>query len=69
MASSSGNHKTIVDNLSKTFSSLNYNVLFEGVENEDDEKMCENMSAKLLQGYKYSKPIELEYLKDFLLVE
>ena len=59
------NHKTIVSNLSKTFDSLGYLVLFEGVEDENDENMCAEMNATLSQGYKYSKPVEIEKLKEF----
>ena len=31
-----------------------------------DEKQCINMNAQYLQGYKYSKPIPMEHLEEFL---
>ena len=48
------------------FSDLDYDVLYEGVEDDEDEGRCTNMHARYLQGYKYSKPIPIEQLKDFL---
>ena len=51
------------------FSQLDYAVLFEGVEDDNDEKHCIDMNAKYLQGYKYSKPIPIEQLRDFLRTE
>ena len=47
------------------FAELHYSVLYEGVEDEEDEKRCINMHASYLQGYKYSKPIPIEDLKNF----
>ena len=47
------------------FSGLDYSVLFEGVETEEDEKRCTSQSAAYLQGYKYSKPIPIMDLKNF----
>ena len=48
------------------FKQLNYSVLFEGVEDERDEQHCISMQASYLQGYKYSRPIPIERLRDFL---
>ncbi len=45
------------------FTSLNYSVLYEGVESESDEERCRNMSASYLQGYKYSRPIPIAQLR------
>ena len=36
------------------------------VEDEKDEQMCKNLSASYLQGYKYSRPIPIDGLRDFL---
>ena len=50
------------------FASINENGrvdIYEGVENELDEKRCIEMSAKYLQGYKYSRPIPIERLTEF----
>lgn len=38
----------------------------EGVEDEHDEMQCIDMNAQYLQGYRYSKPIPIEQLKEFL---
>lgn len=59
------NTKFIVDGTAQIFNTLKFNVLFEGVETEQDEEMCINMGAKYLQGYKYSKPVPIEELKNF----
>lgn len=48
------------------FSELNYSVLYEGVEKDSDEAMCRNMRATYLQGYKYSKPVPIEKLREYL---
>ncbi len=55
----------IVGHLAEMFAELNYYVLYEGVEDEKDEERCKKMSASYLQGYKYSRPIPIEDLKDF----
>lgn len=48
------------------FRRADYKILFEGVEDELDEKQCIEMSALYLQGYKYSRPIPIDELDDFL---
>ncbi len=55
----------MVEHLAKMFSDMNYSVLYEGVESEQDEERCEKMSAKYLQGYKYSRPIPIEKLTEY----
>lgn len=55
----------IVGRLAGMFADLHYAVLYEGIEDEKDEKRCINMSASYLQGYKYSKPIPIEELRNF----
>ena len=57
----------MVSTFAKMFSELHYTILFEGIENDADENNCVRMSAEYLQGYKYSKPIPIEQLSDFLL--
>ena len=57
--------ETMVSYLAHMFSDMNYSVLYEGVENDDDEDRCGRMCAKYLQGYKYSKPIPIERLREF----
>ena len=56
----------MVGSFSEIFKKVDYQILFEGVEDEGDELRCINMNAQYLQGYKYSKPIPIELLKDFL---
>lgn len=55
----------IVGRLASMFADLDYSVLYEGVEDEADEKRCISMSASYLQGYKYSKPVPIDELKNF----
>ena len=56
----------LVGSLADIFVGANYQILFEGIENEDDEMRCNQMHANFLQGYKYSRPIPIEQLEDFL---
>ena len=56
----------IVEKLAKMFSDFEYSVLYEGIENSDDENRCLSMSATYLQGFKYSKPIPIDQLHGFL---
>ncbi len=55
----------MVGSLASMFTELNFSVLYEGVENDLDEKRCINMSASYLQGYKYSRPIPINELNRF----
>lgn len=48
------------------FKDMNYSILYEGVENNDDEQRCRDMSASYLQGFKYSRPVPIERLREFL---
>ena len=52
----------MVSYLAKMFSAMDYSVLYEGVETKEDEEKCIQMSAKYLQGFKYSKPIPIDEL-------
>ncbi len=56
----------MVDTFAHMFRKLHYRVLYEGIETENDERRCINMSAQYLQGFKYSKPIEIDSLRSFL---
>lgn len=56
----------MVGSFSDIFKKSNYQILFEGVEDERDENQCRNMNALYLQGFKYSKPIPIEQLAGFL---
>ena len=66
MASSDNSKASMVQSFADIFYNANYQVLFEGVENETDEEICKEMKAMYLQGYKYSKPIPMESLTEFL---
>ena len=55
----------IVENLAHLFRDMEYSVLYEGVEDEADEARCREMSASYLQGFKYSRPIPIEQLRDY----
>ncbi len=55
----------LVENLASLFNKLHFSVLYEGVENKDDEQRCREMSASYLQGFKYSQPIPIENLSQF----
>ncbi len=57
--------KEMVSHLAKMFSEMDYAVLYEGIEDEADESRCKDMSAKYLQGYKYSKPIPIKKLTEY----
>ncbi|MBR0302736.1 MAG: EAL domain-containing protein, partial [Clostridia bacterium] len=56
----------IVENLAHLFRDLDYSILYEGVGDEFDEKLCRNMSASYLQGFNYSIPVPIEQLRRFL---
>ena len=62
----SESNRYMVKTFSEMFRSLRYDVLFEGVEDATDENNCIEMKASYLQGYKYSKPIPIEQLKNFM---
>ena len=66
LASKNDESKFMVGSFSEIFKKAEYQILFEGVEDENDEKQCINMNAQYLQGYKYSKPIPMEQLEEFL---
>ena len=64
-SSSDDKLKAMVSHIAKMFNDMDYAVLYEGIEDEADEARCMDMSAKYLQGYKYSKPIPIEKLTDY----
>lgn len=66
LASKDEESKFMVGSFSEIFKRANYQILFEGVEDEKDELHCIDMNAQYLQGYRYSRPIPIEQLKDFL---
>ena len=56
----------IVENLAHMFKDMKYSILYEGVEDDSDEKRCKEMSASYLQGFKYSRPVPVDQLENFL---
>ena len=56
----------IVENLAHLVRDMEYSVLYEGVEDDGDEERCREMSASYLQGYKYSRPVPIERLREYL---
>ncbi len=58
--------RRMVANLAHMFSDMEYSVLYEGVEKDEDEAMCKDMSATYLQGFKYSKPTPIVDLREYL---
>ena len=61
----SKNSEFMVQTFADMFRKLDYRVLYEGIEDDKDEERCVRMQAQYLQGYKYSKPIPIEQLRDF----
>ena len=59
--------ETMVSYLAHMFTDMNYSVLYEGIEDNDDEDRCVRMFARYLQGYKYSKPIPIEQLRNYFM--
>jgi EAL domain-containing protein (putative c-di-GMP-specific phosphodiesterase class I) len=64
-SSSDEKMREMVSHLAKMFSDMDYAVLYEGIEDEEDEARCIDMSANYLQGYKYSKPIPIKQLTEY----
>ena len=58
--------EVILSYFSTAFEKLGYKVLYEGVETDEQEEICVNSHADYLQGFKFSKPIPIEELKNFL---
>ena len=56
----------MVETFAGMFKNLKYRVLYEGIEDTSDEDRCINMHAEFLQGYKYSRPINMKELDGFL---
>ena len=56
----------IVENLAHMFREMGYSVLYEGIESDVDEKRCRDMSASYLQGFKYSRPVPIEEIREYL---
>lgn len=66
MADSEEDNNRLLKMFSESFGNMGYKILCEGVETEEQEKKCRAYNMNYLQGYKYSKPIPIEKLRDFL---
>ena len=58
--------RQIVISLANMFAALNYAVLYEGIETDGDESRCKDMCASYLQGFKYSRPVPIEELREYV---
>ena len=56
----------MVHNMANLFNDLQYSVLYEGIETENDETRCREMAASYLQGFKFSRPIPIAELRSFV---
>lgn len=56
----------ILKYFAEAFKRLNYSILYEGIETEEQELLCMESQADFLQGYKYSKPVPIEHLERYL---
>ncbi|MCR5690838.1 MAG: EAL domain-containing protein [Eubacterium sp.] len=59
------NIRFTLNHFSSAFKDMDYRILFEGVETEEQEEICMECQADYLQGFKYSKPVPWEQLRDF----
>lgn len=57
----------LTSHLAATLKKLGYQILFEGIEDEEAENACISMQADFLQGYKYSKPIPISEIRKFFI--
>jgi len=64
-SANSSRSEAIVRNMARLFAEMDFSVLYEGVEDDLDERRCIDMSASYLQGYKYSRPVPIEELTNF----
>lgn len=60
------NSRLIVGTMANLFEKTDFKILYEGVENLNDEERCLDMSAQYLQGFKYSRPLPIFELADFV---
>lgn len=58
--------KYLVEGMSSMFHTIGYQLLYEGIETAPDQERCIGMRAQYLQGYRYSRPIPIEQLADFI---
>jgi EAL domain-containing protein (putative c-di-GMP-specific phosphodiesterase class I) len=56
----------LIKKLVEMLKNADYVIVFEGIETLEDETVCIDMKADYLQGYRYSKPIEISQIRNFL---
>ena len=56
----------IIQSNIRTFLEAGYEILFEGVETEEDLETCKQLQSHYFQGFHFSRPIELLELKTYL---
>lgn len=66
MAEENENSKVLITHFSDAFNKLGYKVLYEGVETDEQEQLCMDAFADYLQGFKFSPPIPIRELRNFL---
>lgn len=65
-SSASMRSERMITNMATMFKDMDYAILYEGVETEEDILRCQNMYGEYLQGFHYSKPVPIEELVRFL---
>lgn len=60
------NSKYVIGTMSSMFSNIGYNILYEGIEDDNDQRRCIEMQAEYLQGYRYSRPIPIEDFSKYI---
>jgi len=55
----------MMKHLSEAFRDMNYELLYEGVETDENEELCMDCGADYIQGFKYSRPVPMEQMRDF----
>lgn len=58
--------RQIVASLATMFTRMKYAVLFEGIEEDEDQQLCTRMHASFLQGYKFSRPVPAQHMVKYL---
>lgn len=66
LAAKNAESRYMVGSFSEIFKKSNYQVLFEGIENEEEERFRQEMGIMYLQGFLYSRPISMEKLVEYL---
>lgn len=65
MADQNEEYKRLINFFAGAFSNLGYEVVFEGVENDEHVRYCIESHADFLQGYHFSKPIPMDEIRSF----